>query len=139
MYTRKSVNRSINILARKCVLDVINNGKKISEVYTSRFPTDVEVDKSKFTIKVSPPFTWICSKENESDMNVIIFVWENKYPHNPYFNGYMFGYTEEAIKTFYENNKFKNFYLDRENNGAFIEKIKQDPKFQKWLADHSLS
>jgi hypothetical protein len=129
----------------------INCNKKITSVYSVDFEEANIVLPDNIIVKKigNSPFTWICRKEDLIDMSVITFIWGNnstkykngKYIHNQYFNGYMFGYSEEDIKQAYltvysdvdEQKLLKIFERNKNNLMNTIEYCKQLDEYKEWI------
>ena len=113
-------------IARQEVLDVIYNNKKMSSIYIDHFPNDIEIDYDNFIIEKHEPFIWICSKEKQLEMQMMIYAQKHR-KYNPYFNGYMYGYSDDKIYDFYKSmypDKFNEYFIeDKTKNNTLINEL----------------
>ena len=152
IFPDKNSNLNYNEYELYFINAIISENKKITEIYTSTYNdllANGTIIPNDIIIKEFSPFTWFCKKKDLIDMSIITFIWKNKdikynskKIHNPYFNGYMFGYKDEDIKQHYVNTysyddtieKALEYYEeDKHALNNSLEYCKNLIEYQKWI------
>lgn len=144
--------------AKDEIMATINGEKRITSVYKDDFENIyIDIPDSIIVKNVGKsPFTWICRKEDLVDMSIITFIWANidtmkqngeRRIHNAYFNGYMFGYTDEKIMQFYlnsyaysnatsSNDAIKFFETDKNELQDSLKYCKTLQNYKEWVTTY---